>query len=179
MKRSLPALAIILCYFSCAQKEDDVSENSDDFRLEIVDSLQIDYLGSLWIQDYDSISKKYIGLTRVDQEILIIDQKGQVTSSFVIPKEGPNSIQGIFTLSLRNSQVQIFDSNTGFNFLNLDGVIKSKIEIPYPYMFISPGLGRDFNSLGNEIAYLRPINKDSIAGGMEWITEDQYTNTIL
>lgn len=179
MKRFILPFLISLGFFSCGEKDTNISENAADYRLEIVDSMRIDYLGNIWLQDYDSISKHYIGLTRVDQELLIIDQQGQVTSSFVLPMEGPNSIQGIFTLALRDSEIQIFDSNTGFNFLNLDGMIQSRLALPYPYMFISPGLGKSFNSLGDEIAYLRPINRDSIAGGMEWMAEDQYTKPVV
>ncbi|WP_057938362.1 hypothetical protein [Algoriphagus resistens] len=180
MKRFLLPLVLVLCYFSCSQKDNDTVKGSADFHLEIVDSIRIDRLGSLWIQDYDSISRQYIAVTeKTDQELIVFNDTGEITSVITIALEGPNAIHGIFSLSFRNSEIKILDSDTGFYSLNTDGVIQSKISLPYPYMFIGPGLGGAFNSLGNEIAYLRPINRDSITGGMEWMAEDQYTKPVL
>ncbi|REG81726.1 hypothetical protein [Algoriphagus antarcticus] len=76
MNRFLLGLAAVLCSFSCSQKDDVDSENSNDFRLEIVDSIRIDYLGDLWIQDYDFISRQFVAVSKIDQELVIIDPKG-------------------------------------------------------------------------------------------------------
>lgn len=165
MKRFLLPLVLVLCYFSCSQKDNSSSIESQDYHLEIVDSIRIDYLGSLWLQDYDSVSKQYIGLTRIDQEILIIDQVGQVTSNFVIPTEGPNSIQGIFSLSFRNGEIQILDSRNGFYFLTHDGIIESNLPLPYSYIFVNNRIHPAFYQVNNQIAYLRPERYDSIKGG--------------
>ncbi|MFC5625266.1 hypothetical protein [Algoriphagus winogradskyi] len=165
MKRLLLPLVVMLCYFSCGQREQTSSTKANDFHLEIVDSIRIDYLGNLWIQDYDSISKEYISITRVDQELVIFDQKGQVTSSFVIPLEGPNSIQGIFSLSYRDGEIQIFDSRNGFHFLTHDGIIESNLPLPYPYIFVNNKIHPAFYQVKNQLAYLRPERSDSLKGG--------------
>src|SRR5690606_1034318 len=96
---------------------------------------------------------------KTDQELIVFNDTGEITSVITIALEGPNAIHGIFSLSFRNSEIKILDSDTGFYSLNTDGVIQSKSSLSYPYMFIGPGLGGAFNSLGNEIAYLRPINR--------------------
>ncbi|SFB44480.1 hypothetical protein [Algoriphagus aquimarinus] len=165
MKRFLLPLAIALCYFSCGEKGTDSLSKSADFHLEIVDSMRIDYLGSLWIQDYDSISQEYIGLTRVDQEIVIMDQNGQVTSNFVIPNEGPNSIVGVFSISYRNGAIQILDSRNGFHFLTHDGIIESNLPLPYSYIFVNNRIHPTFYQVNNQLAYLRPERSDSLKGG--------------
>ncbi|SFU16265.1 hypothetical protein SAMN04489724_4531 [Algoriphagus locisalis] len=165
MNRLLILLFVLISCFSCSQKNEVSSRTSADLHLEIVDSMRIDHLGELWIQDYDSISKEYIGLTGVDQELVIFDQNGQVTSSFVIPIEGPNSIHGIFSLSFRNGEIQILDSRNGFHFLNRNGIIESNLPLPYAYIFVNNRIHPAFYEVNSKIAYLRPERSDSLKGG--------------
>lgn len=165
MNRFLLPFLISLGFFSCSEKDPNISEKTADFRLEIVDSMRIDYLGSLWIQDYDSISKQFVAVSRIDQELVIIDQKGKVNSIFVIPQEGPNSIQGIFSLSFRNSEIQILDSRNGFHFITHNGIIESILPLPYAYIFVNNRIHPAFYQLNNQIAYLRPERYDSLKGG--------------
>jgi len=159
------ALATVLSYFSCSQKNKVDSKTVDDYRLEIVDSMRINHLAGAWIQDYDSISKHFVAVSRIDQELVIIDQKGLVSSFFVIPHEGPNSLAGIFSLSFKNAELQVFDSRNGFHFLSTEGAIKYKFTLPYSYIFVKQSIGETFYLFGKEMVYIRPERSDSLGGG--------------
>ncbi len=142
---------------SCTEKKAE-ADFKQNFQIEITDSLQIGYLGDLWIQDYDSISQEFVAVTKNDQELLFIDSKGEITSNLKIPFEGPNSMQGIFLLSYRNEMLQILSSVSGFHFITKVGDFKRSILLPYQYIIHNNSIDPAFSSIGEKIAYFKPAS---------------------
>ena len=129
--------------------------------------------------DYDSISKEIYANAKSDRALVLIDGFGKINHTISLALEGPNSIKGIISNSFRNSKIQLFDSETGLYTLSEDGTIHSKVPLPYNYLAISSQPGKVFNPWENELAYPRPINMDSVGGGMEWMAKNLYTLPIL
>lgn len=170
---------LLMLSASCTSKENTI-HGDQNFQIEISDSLQIDYLGDLWIQDYDSISQEFVATTKNDQEFLIIDYNGKINQTLKIPQEGPNSILGVFSLSYRSGVIQVFDSVNGFHFFNKNGKITHKIPLPFQYYFISRDIGPTFYSLENKIAYPRPLMFDDIKkDGKEGILGVLYSEPLI
>lgn len=170
-----------LCCFGCGLSDRVGELQKSNYSIEIVDSLQIDYLGDLWIMDYDSISEEFISLTKKDQEILIFDQYGEIKNSFEIPSEGPGSINGVFLISMRDREIQIFDSSNGFFELSQRGEILKTTPIPYRYIYLNQSIADAFFPFGNEIAYLRPEYFDSLGyyGGMGGMVKGIYHKSFM
>ena len=115
MNRLLLLLFVLTSYFSCSQKNESGSIKADDFHLEIVDSLQIDYLGSFLIYDYDSVSQNYLAWIGREQMVLIIDMDGRITSNFNFPLEGPESLNGIVNaIGFRDGGIELNAVSQGF-----------------------------------------------------------------
>lgn len=159
-------LILLILGASCTTK-DVAADFEQSFQIEITDSLQIDYLGDLWITDYDSISQEFVAITKIDQELLFIDTEGEITSTLNIPIEGPNSMQGIFLLSYRNEILHILSSVSGFHFTVKNGGFKRSIIFPYQYIIHTNSIDPAFSSLGNKIAYFKPVNFDELRKGGE------------
>ncbi|MBB6325005.1 hypothetical protein FHS59_000620 [Algoriphagus iocasae] len=150
-------LILLILEASCTEKKAEANFKQN-FQIEITDSLQIDYLGDLWIQDYDSVSQEFVAVTKNDQELLFIDSKGEITSNLKIPFEGPNSMQGIFLLSYRNEMLQILSSVSGFHFVTKVGDFKRSILLPYQYIIHNNSIDPAFSSIGEKIAYFKPAS---------------------
>ncbi|WP_373397505.1 hypothetical protein V8V91_23560 [Algoriphagus halophilus] len=167
MKQFYIPFLFVLVLTSACSSGDKVTNIDLNFQVEITDSLQIDYLGDLWIQDYDSVSQECVALTKNDQELLFIDSQGEIASTLNIPFEGPNSMQGIFLLSYRNEILHILSSVSGFHFIGKDGEFKRSILLPYQYIFHNNALDPAFSSLGDQIAYFKPVNFEDLRKGGE------------
>ncbi|MBN3583727.1 hypothetical protein JYB64_15105 [Algoriphagus aestuarii] len=167
MKQLYFSFFILLILVASCNRKDITTDYKQDFQVEITDSLQIDYLGDLWIQDYDSVSQEFVAITKIDQELLFIDTHGELTSSLIIPSEGPNSMQGIFLLSYRNEMLNILSSASGFHFVEKNGGIKRSVRLPYQYIIHNNSIDPAFSSLGNKITYFKPANFEDLGIGGE------------
>jgi hypothetical protein len=181
MKRLLLLFLIILGFFSCSEKDDVVSEKTADFRLEIVDSMRIDYLGGFLLRDYDPISEKYLAWISSEHRVLIIGKDGSITSNFTFPLEGPDALKGMVNpIALRNGMIELNAINEGFFRFDLNGNRVWKYEMPYDYYYWNGLSGNALFSLGEEITFVRPER-----GEMDWdagyksIFEGVYSKPLL
>lgn len=181
MKRFLLPLAIALCYFSCGEKGTDSLNTSADFHLEIVDSMRIDYLGNLWVLDYDSSSRSYLAWGNRDKEVLILDSKGKVTSTFDFPSDGPDALQGwINPIGLRDGNIEFNVTNQGFFRYDFQGNRMWKHDLPFDYFYVNGLNGDAFYPLREEIAFLRPEHTEHARDkSMKNLFEGIYGEPIL
>lgn len=181
MNRYLLALAIILSYFSCSQKNEVDSKIAADFRLEIVDSLQIDYLGSLWMIDFDSVSQSYLARGNRDMEFMILDRDGQTKSTLDFPSDGPYALNGwLNPIGFRDGEIEFQLSNQGFFRYDFNGKRIWQYKLPYDYFYISVLSGDPIYTLGDEIAFIRPERAEVVTDqSMKSIFEGIYGQPIL
>lgn len=173
MKRSKLLLLIFLGILigSCSGKsgEKDAFRN---FELVVVDSLQIDYLGNLRILDYDSLDHVYLAWGKTNNEVIVLDTNGSITSTFILPTEGPNAISGwINPIGTRDGEIQFFAGQDAFYGYSLDGKRRWTYKPPQTYFYLNRINNDPLFPLGKELAFLRPEK-----GEMDWDgdTEDFF-----
>ncbi|REG81728.1 hypothetical protein [Algoriphagus antarcticus] len=94
MNRFIIVLLALNAHFSCTEKSGSGLGKTAGFRLEIIDSLQIDYLGNVWFLDYESESQSYLAWGNRDKEVLVLDENGLIKSTFDFPSDGPDALIG-------------------------------------------------------------------------------------
>ncbi|SFU16275.1 hypothetical protein SAMN04489724_4532 [Algoriphagus locisalis] len=157
MKRFLLPLVLVLCYFSCSQKDDSNDIESHDYSLEIIDSLQIDYLGNLRILDYEPESKSYLAKGNRDKEYMILDRDGLTKSTIEFPSDGPYAMYGLINpIGLRDGKIEFHIMNQGFYRYDFNGNRIWQYKLPFDYFYINGLSGDAIYPLGDEIAFIRP-----------------------
>ncbi|WP_339866331.1 hypothetical protein [uncultured Algoriphagus sp.] len=157
MKRLLLPIIIVLLYFSCDSREKAGSQPIADFRFEIVDSLQIDYLGNLRILDYEPESKSYLAKGNRDKEYMILDRDGLTKSTIEFPSDGPYAMYGLINpIGLRDGKIELQVMNQGFFRYDFNGNRIWQYKLPFDYFYINGLSGDAIYPLGDEIAFIRP-----------------------
>ncbi|MDR7132199.1 hypothetical protein J2X69_004566 [Algoriphagus sp. 4150] len=122
------------CFFACSSSEnteDTNSESSNEWELQIVDSIQVDYLGNISTGDF----KDGLGLLYdyTANSLIKIDYDGKVLTTLTFPKEGPKSIPFISTVKIDPDGNPYIGHYRGpFYELNDDLSVKRNIEMPFP-----------------------------------------------
>ena len=148
---------------ACSPPTED-SSNSNDFQLAVVDSIQVDYLGNLFVMDYDSTSGLYLGRNNSTEQIVLFDDAGTIREQFTFQKDGPDgafSANG-FLLALSEGQIITMDHQKGIMFFNRNGTFQKRIPVPGEHFFIA-GASLPYHPLGDKLAYARPER-----GGIDW-----------
>ncbi|PZX51114.1 hypothetical protein LV84_03872 [Algoriphagus ratkowskyi] len=181
MKRFLLPFLFCLGLYSCGEKDKEISGNTADFRFEIVDSMRIDYLGNLWIIDFDSGSQSYLARGNRDMEFIILDRDGLTRSTLDFPSDGPYALNGwLNPIGLRDGQIEFQLSNQGFFRYDFNGNRIWRYELPFDYFYISELSGDPIYPLGDEIAFIRPERAEVVTDqSLKSIFEGIYGQPIM
>ena len=162
----------------------ELRENKDGlshFELVVSDSLLIDYLGKLRILDYDTLSKFYLAWGNENNEALILDDNGAITSTFIFPSDGPEAIPGwINPIGLKDGEIQFFVGQDAFYGYDLEVKRTWKYKPESTYFYINGLKGDPLFSIGEELAFLRPEKGEmDWDGGIGGMFEKIYDSPIL
>lgn len=141
--------------FSCSPTGSKNAGTDNGWYLEIVDSLIVDYVGTLYLHDYDIDRKTYLMEDFQKGVIFLIGKSGEVLTQFSLNTDGPNAIRSPLSFGFYNGEITIMDAQKGFLIFSDTGEITGRIEIPQPYFYVNM-LRTPLYSLGNELAYIRP-----------------------
>ena len=104
-----------LVLLGCDSSDQANQDTAATYSIEIVDSLQIDYLGDLWIIDYDSSSQRYLAWGNGDREVLVLNEIGGILSTFNFPTDGPDALPAwINPIGLSNGGIEFMAAPEGF-----------------------------------------------------------------
>lgn len=148
------SLVLGMMIFSCSPKEQN-EEKEKTFSLEIVDSIQVDFLGEMMLLDYDQKSEKYLLATESYFEYLEVDDQGKILLHNKFSEEGTSPVNQALGLGYFNGNVTVFNPPKGYYYFK-DSSKVGELTIPYPHMafMMYPKLGM-FES-GNKIYYPKP-----------------------
>lgn len=148
------SIVLGMMIFSCSPKEQN-EEKEKTFSLEIVDSIQVDFLGEMMLLDYDPTSEKYLLATESFFEYLEVDDKGKILLHNKFSEEGTSPVNQALGLGYFNGNVTVFNPPKGYYYFKDSSKI-GELTIPYPHMafMMYPKLGM-FES-GNKIYYPKP-----------------------
>lgn len=147
--------------FSCEKEKNTNPGISQKYGVEIIDSLEIDHMGKLWLIDYDSSSERFLAWGNGQRDILILSKLGKVLSSFYIPIDGPNKVGGVTSLDLKDGEVRILEFGSDIIHFDANGEIVKKIDFPFFGFHLNGLAGDPYDELGNEIVFVRPEKYDS------------------
>lgn len=125
------------------------------FSLDIIDSVQIDYLGEMMLIDFDPKTEKYLLSTEFYQEYLEVDAQGKILNHNKFNEDGIDAVSSPLGLGYFNGDVTVFNPPKGY-YRFQDSSKVGEITIPYPHkvFMIYPKLGL-FES-GDKIYYPKP-----------------------
>ncbi|MCC5939795.1 MAG: hypothetical protein JJU34_21110 [Lunatimonas sp.] len=130
---------------------------SSGYQVAVVDSIQVDYLGNLFVMDYDPASGLYLSRNNSTEEMVLFDDAGTIKEQFTFQKDGPEAVYSAngFLLSLIEGKIVLMDHQKGIHFFNPNGTFYKRINMPGEHFFIG-GKSLPYYPLGERIAYLRP-----------------------
>lgn len=126
------AFSFLACSSSDSEtSKEESSETSNEWELQVLDSIQVDYLGNISTGDFrDGIGLIY---DYTANTIVKIDYDGKVLASQAFPKDGPNSISFISTVKIDPDGIPFIGSHSGpYYELNEDLSVKREIKMPFP-----------------------------------------------
>ncbi|MDI1322305.1 MAG: hypothetical protein PSV36_06115 [Algoriphagus sp.] len=180
MRSSLLLVLISIFWVSCTNGTSNETKEISNFQVKITDSLQIDYLGSLWMLDYDSSSQQYLAYGNRDKELVVLNQEGEIISNFDFASDGPEALGWIDALSLENGKIGLIDRKSGFLKFDIQGNRLWNYKLPYSFYHINSISGRSFYSFGSELFYLRPERSDNTySGNSASMFQEMYRLPIL
>ncbi|MBN7811182.1 hypothetical protein J0A68_09450 [Algoriphagus sp. H41] len=167
MKAPLTQLAfsaLTIGVFSCGGNPEN-SNSPQNFSLEIVDSVQVDFLGEMMLQDYDPKADKYLLTTDVYYEYLEVDGQGKILNHYKFSEEGLAPVSQAMGLGYFDGDVTVFNPPKGY-YRFRDSTKVGEIKIPYPYQvqIMNPKLG--VFEIGNKLYYPKPW-PETLAVNME------------
>jgi hypothetical protein len=181
MRKSVPFLGLLtLVIIGCNSSEQTNQDHAANYSLEIVDSLQIDYLGDLWIMDYDSSSQRYLAWGNGDREVLVLNEIGGISSTFNFPTDGPDALPGwINPIGLNNGGIEFMTAPNGFYSYDLEGNRVWSYKTSFEFYYLNGIKGDPFYSLGEDIAFLRPEKGELDWDNLADLIKNLYKSPIL
>ncbi|PZX50201.1 hypothetical protein [Algoriphagus chordae] len=129
----LLALAAITLYSACSAPKsnpENQSINSNEWELQIVDSIQVDYLADI----REGIFNDGVGIIKdiMSTTLVKFDSTGNILAKKTYPKEGPGTVMWLSTLH-RHNEV-IYGSSSFNNIYKFDSDLNSigSLEMPFP-----------------------------------------------
>ena len=112
------------------------------FSLDIIDSVQIDYLGEMMLIDFDPKTEKYLLSTEFYQEYLEVDAQGKILNHNKFNEDGIDAVSSPLGLGYFNGDVTVFNPPKGYSRFQ-DSLKVGEITISYPHVIfmIYPKLG--------------------------------------
>ncbi|RAI91947.1 hypothetical protein [Algoriphagus yeomjeoni] len=131
--RNILTVSLALAFLSCSSSEKTekvASETSTEWELQVLDSIQVDYMGNISTGDF----REGMGLLYdyTANTVIKIDYEGKVLSTKAFPKDGPNSISFISTVKIDPTSNPYIGNHGGpYYELNEDLSVKREIQMPF------------------------------------------------
>ncbi len=127
-----------LIFFGCANTEEDKNTLSaianKEVKLEVTDSVRVDYLGNLVLIDVSEEYDKILLYDRATSKIVLSDMEGSILNELALEGDSPNSYGRMLGPGRFTPEGNIFIVGMrGFFTYNLDGEVLSSKKLPEDY----------------------------------------------
>jgi hypothetical protein len=136
---TLSSLILLSCSQNKEEQNASTSTSEKNAKLELIDSVRIDYLGTLTLLDVSEEHKKLMLYDRATSKIVFSDLEGNILNELELEGDSPNSYGRMLGPGRFTSDGNVFIiGNRGFFTYNISGeVLKSK-KLPEDYkMFMT------------------------------------------
>lgn len=141
----------VLILVSCNSQNSE-SKKPVELALVLSDSIQVDFLGEMRLQDYDPASDQYLIVSDQSQKYLEVDGNGTIIHEVVLNSDGLDAVPAALGYSYVDGKVIVLSAGKGY--LKFQAGRKAE-EVLIPYAFSSfmfyPKLG--FFEMGNKVMY--------------------------
>lgn len=127
-----------------------------DYEAMIIDSLEIDHLGSLWLIDYDASTDQFLAWGKRQRDLVILNGKGAKLFELELPVDGPNKVAGITSLDYKDGEIRVLEFGSGIVYYDTLGEIVRKIDFPFFGFHLNGLAGDPYYKIGEEVAFVRP-----------------------
>ncbi|WP_155907588.1 hypothetical protein [Lunatimonas lonarensis] len=126
----------VVAFAACSRSNNNPS-GFENPSISIVDSIRVDYLGNLYVMDYDPSSQLYLSRNNGTDEIVLFDDSGTIKERFAFQQDGPHAVTSAngFRLALIEGKVVAMDHQRGILFFNQHGAIQKRIALPGEHFF--------------------------------------------
>lgn len=177
MKNQYLLFLLLFLVFACQSKNEKGVEDVQ-LQLAIVDSIQVDYLGNLFLFDYNSDGGLYLGRWNSNDDYVLFDDLGTVHHKFIMPTEGPNAINWAMGIGFLDGKFTIMEQQKGLIQFSNDGEIENRISIPENYYFFN-GLNFPAYRIGDSYAYSRPEREEIDWDDLIDLLEHNYKSPLI
>jgi len=136
----ISALLVLSCLFlfSCSKSTKDqnvqIVDSSKATKITLIDSIRIDYLGTLALLDVSEDHKKIMLYDRATSKIVLSDMQGSILNELELEGDSPNSYGRMLGPGRFTSEGNIFIIGMrGFFTYSLDGEVLSSKKLPENY----------------------------------------------
>lgn len=153
----LAICALVFGLFSCGNNSSvsQVEQASNSFSLELIDSVQIDFLGDMKLIDYDAQHEKYLISDNSGRNYLEVDDQGKVLNQNELRTDGLNAVSSVSGIGYLDGDVAVLTQTDGY-YKFRDATKIGEITIPYPYLSVIFQTKLGIFSEGNRIYYQKP-----------------------
>jgi len=173
----IACVALMLFIFSCGENTES-SNPSKSFSLEIIDSVQIDYLGEMMLLDYDPTADKYLLATADPWEYLEVDNQGKILLHNKFNTDGIDVVNFPASLGYFNGDVTVLNNVKGY-YVFQDSVKVGEITVPYPFQIFMKNTNLGLFESGERIYYPHPLPGTFSPGDGAKFFHDLYRLPIL
>ncbi len=146
------ALAVALLGLLSCSSEKTESETPVELILMVSDSLQVDYLGEMRLQDYDPGSDQYLLVSDQSQKYLEVDGQGKIVHEVELSVDGLDAVSTALGYSYVDGKVIVLSAEKGY--LKFEAGKKvDEVAIPYPFSAFMFYPKLDFFELGDKVMY--------------------------
>jgi len=146
---SVFAVALVCGFFSCGRTTTD-DKKSTNFSFEVIDSVQINYLGEMKLIDYDPKLDKYLLTSDDYMEYMEVMETGEILTHHKLSFDGVDAVASVLGIGYVGSDVTVMSETKGYVRFR-DAKKVGEIQIPYefqPYMFFQKlGVFQDANMI--------------------------------
>jgi hypothetical protein len=150
----------ILALSSCSS-EKTKSEKPPELVLAVSDSLQIDYLGEMRLQDYDPGNDQYLLVSDQSQKYLEVDGQGKIVHDVTLSTDGIDAVSTALGYSYVDGKVIVLTSDKGYMKFE-SGKKVDEVKVPYPFSAFMFYPKLNYIEMGDKVMYpyLWPDSKE-------------------
>ncbi|MCH7410890.1 hypothetical protein MM239_15890 [Belliella sp. DSM 111904] len=178
MKNSIIVFFFSLSFIFGCNSENSNYQGFNEFESVVVDSIQVDYLGSLFLFGYKDDEGLYIGRSNSDGDYILFDETGDIIHQFQLSFDGPNAMSWELGMGILDAKFTIMDQNKGLIQFSNEGEILNRVSIPENYFYFN-SLNFPAYKLDENYAYSRPERGDIDWGNLEVLIKSFYQSPLL
>ncbi|MFN3996650.1 hypothetical protein [Algoriphagus sp.] len=152
LKSRLFALGAVLSALSSCGSEKVESDKPVELVFEISDSLQIDFLGEMRLQDYDHASDQYLLVSDQSQKYLEVDGQGKIVQDVTLSTDGIDAVSTALGYAYVEGKVVVLTPDKGYMKFE-SGKKVDEVKIPYSFSAFMFYPKLDFFEMDNKVMY--------------------------